>query len=134
MTCHERGNMVYKSFAFEQVDAIEARGLTAFSALNRIMDTLADSIAGKQPQQWLHSIEEIRRTAHHYGCSTVEMMASALESEIAHDGCVRTMTCYLEAMADAYDMDFSADGIPAPALLRQNQEALLASLALRMHG
>ena len=134
MPCHERGIMVYKSFAFEQVGGVIPNNFAAFDTLNQIMDTLADSIAGKQPQQWLQNIEEIRRTAHHFGCSTVEMMASALESEIAHDGCVRTMTCYLEAMADAFDMDFSADGIPAPALLRQNQEALLASLALRMHG
>ena len=126
--------MVYKSFAFEQVNASDAHVSTAFATLNQIMDSLAESIAGKQPQQWLQNIEEIRRTAHHYGCSTVEMMACALESEIAHDGCVRTVACYMEAMADAFDMDFGADTLPSPAILRQNQEALLASLALRMHG
>ena len=107
---------------------------SALATLNKAMDILADSISLTQPVQWLRTIEDIRCVAHHYGCSTIAMVASALESEIAQDGSVRAMTCYVEAMADAFDIDFADSALQPLTLLRQNQEALLASLALRMHG
>ena len=113
---------------------MEFDNASALATLNKAMDILADSISLTQPVQWLRTIEDIRCVAHHYGCSTIAMVASALESEIAQDGSVRIMTCYMEAMADAFDIDFADSALQPLTPLRQNQEALLASLALRMHG
>lgn len=135
--------MKHNSLYYEHIDTDNIPHQFMFNAM---IDALADSLPFADPTRWIDNIEIIRNTAHHMGYSTVEMVASSLESVIARDSCKRVIACYMDAIRVALEMDltFAALSLPiSPSMslsaspviiLRQNQEALLASLALRMHG
>jgi hypothetical protein len=72
-------------------------------------------------------IDEIRRLAHDNGFATVECLASTLASAVARGGRQATILCYLDAMSDA-------NGLPPQVQQGAAQEALLASVALRLQN
>ena len=103
-------------------------------ALGEAIAALGAAVLDKEWRTWLTAIDAVHDQARASGFATVALLARALESELADGGRMRAVACYMEAMEDALDLDAGhLAALPAPDL-RRGQEALLASLALRMHG
>lgn len=83
---------------------------------------------------WLSAIEAVHDQALASGFATVALLTRSLESELADGGRMRAIACYMEAMQDALDLDAGHMAGGPTFDVRRGQEALLASLALRMHG
>lgn len=100
-------------------------------AIQSDMGARIDAISHALPHcalaQLVEEIDGIRRIADDYGFNAVACLASTLESAIARGGRQATILCYLDAMSDATGL--SPGMVPPP-----QQEALLASVALRLHG
>ena len=79
-------------------------------------------------------VAEIRVQARHLNYATVESIAKASESELLVNRCKRAAGHYAAALSDAYSIDAGIISLSHPNNPSQNQEALLASIALRMHG
>lgn len=113
--------------------------LPAHTALANQMASLGQTVLqakayqSNDRQSFAH-IEKIRQLAIASGFSTVAAVVRTLESELAGGGRMRAITCYMEALQDALDIDSMAVSGGAAVNVRPYQEALLASLALRMHG
>ena len=79
-------------------------------------------------------VAEIRVQARHLNYVTVESIARAFESELLVNRCKRAAGHYAAALSDAYSIDAGIISLSHHNNPSQNQEALLASIALRMHG
>jgi signal transduction histidine kinase len=108
------------AMAIETIRAVQNDIHCRIDALSHALPHCAiDQLAGR--------IDEIRRLAHDNGFATVECLAATLASAVARGGRQATILCYLDAMSDA-------NGLPPQVQQGAAQEALLASVALRLHN
>ena len=108
--------------------------LAGHIALGNAIAALGLMVVQGHSRQWLTAIEAVHDSARASGFATVALLARALESELADGGRMRAIACYMEAMEDALDLDAAHQAGARNFDLARGQEALLASLALRMHG
>jgi hypothetical protein len=73
----------------------------------------------------LAEIDAIRAIAHRHGFDAIDHLTRALETHLANGGGASALYCYLDALQDAALLE--------PGFVVE-QEALLASVALRMGG
>ncbi|MEK6541082.1 MAG: hypothetical protein ABL874_13290 [Sphingopyxis sp.] len=74
-------------------------------------------------RQLVEDVDAIRSVAQNHGFTTVSCLAGKLESAIARDSGGPTLLCFLDALHDAVKLE---------PLRGSAQQALLASIALRM--
>lgn len=108
--------------------------LVAHIALTDEIVALGQAVLYSDSRRWVDAIEKMHGRARQCGFSTVALVAKALESELATGGRMRAIACYMDALHDALDMDATSMAGGGHINLGAGQEALLASLALRMHG
>ncbi len=95
---------------------------------------LGQAVLRSGHRHWPARVAAVRIAAQQSGFATVALIARTLESELADGGRMRAIACYMEALEDALDIDAAAGAAGGALRVRDYQEALLASLALRMHG
>lgn len=108
--------------------------LAGHIALGEVITALGLAVVQGHSRQWLTAIEAVHDSARASGFATVALLARMLESELADGGRMRAIACYMDAMEDALDLDAAHQAGARNFDLARGQEALLASLALRMHG
>lgn len=101
----------------------EARASRVRHDLHGRIATLASEGRRMRPAQLVEGVDAIRTLANSYGFLTVSSLAARLESALARDIGPSTLLSYLDALDDAVKLE---------PMRMQAQQALLASVALRL--